>query len=266
MSARVRRVGYPSWAPAPVAALEDLLRLKSHPLYCMAKSGDASAAFQVVADRMPRSLLYELRRVLPMNPWLVPAISMERRGCNALPIAMAHYLAEGLGGRVWLDTIQCNKAWHTGADMMERLVRRPLFDGKAPRDAPCVLVDDVSTVGSTLAELSDHLLQRDAEVAGSVLMVNASRSALLCPDQRIVGLVSDRFGAVIEDELAIHPAALTRDEANYLVGFRSADELRKRAATARSTLDQRAASAPASPDCPDERPRPRPDAFELRPA
>jgi len=42
-----------------------------------------------------------------------------------------------------------------------------------------------------------------------------------------------RYGDEIREEFGIDPAALTASEARYLIGFRTADELRTRAATAR---------------------------------
>lgn len=43
----------------------------------------------------------------------------------------------------------------------------------------------------------------------------------------------------IEDILQIAPAALTANEANYLIGFRTADEIRNRLAKARKETDLR---------------------------
>jgi hypothetical protein len=72
------------------------------------------------------------------------------------------------------------------------------------------------------------------EVVGSVL-VNAARSGKVIPPAKTLKLLERRFGDEIHTTFDIETAALTREEAQYLIGFRTADELRNRAAAARET-------------------------------
>src|SRR5690554_4878207 len=52
------------------------------------------------------------------------------------------------------------RVFHTGADPMERLRLRPSFEGAVKSGAHYVLVDDVTSMGGTLAELANYLLDR----------------------------------------------------------------------------------------------------------
>ena len=48
----------------------------------------------------------------------------------------------------------------------------------------------------------------------------------------LIGEIERRYGDAIREVFGIAPAALTADEAQYLIGFRDADEIRGRAAKA----------------------------------
>ena len=52
-------------------------------------------------------------------------------------------------------------------------------------------------------------------------------------------LLDRRFGNEFFDIFGIKPDALTANEAQYLVGFRSIDEIRNRLAAARQEIDRR---------------------------
>lgn len=98
--------------------------LKSHPAYFAAKNGDVRSAAAVVRAYAPD--------VSDMPPGMsfLPVAALDRYGShNALPVALATYLASKTDGRVHLGVVQTNRAGHTGARAMERLVSRAYFDG-----------------------------------------------------------------------------------------------------------------------------------------
>lgn len=102
-----------------------------------------------------------------------------------------------------------------------------------------VPIDDVTTMGGTLADLADHVRRYDGTVAGGVVIVKAARTGRLLADPRVTARLERRFGDVIRELFDIDPAALTAEEARYLDGFRSADEIRNRSIKARqTTLDR----------------------------
>ncbi|WP_245983080.1 conjugal transfer protein TraN [Trinickia fusca] len=137
------------------------------------------------------------------------------------------------------DIVQMSKVYHTGADPMERLNLRPSFHGRVERGRDYVLVDDVTTLGGTLCDLADFVRCGGGNPVAAVVLVNASRSGKLFPAQKTVSLLEKRFGNEIREIFGIAPQALTADEAQYLIGFRSSEEIRDRSAQARQKTDLR---------------------------
>lgn len=95
-----------------------------------------------------------------------------------------------------------------------------------------VLVDDVTTMGSTLADLASYIRSQGGEVAGSVTLVNAARGGTMTPASKTTLELEARHGDEIRKLFGIEPSALTASEAQYLLGFRTTDELRNRVAKA----------------------------------
>ncbi|MGI8604456.1 MAG: phosphoribosyltransferase [Verrucomicrobiales bacterium] len=122
---------------------------------------------------------------------------------------------------------------------MERLATRPEFEGLVTPGRLHVLVDDVTTMGGTLAELASYIQIQGGLVAGVLVLVNAGRLKQLHPTQSLVRKLESRHGHEIENILGIRPTALTANEASYLIGFRSLDEIRNRLAKARQETDRR---------------------------
>ncbi|MDP3517076.1 MAG: phosphoribosyltransferase [Pseudohongiella sp.] len=115
---------------------------------------------------------------------------------------------------------------------MERLRLRPSFEGVVQPDRAYFLVDDVSSMGTTLAELANYLQVNGGKVAGTLLLVNAGRSKEFKPAAKYIRLLEERFGDEIRQIFGVHTRALTANEAGYLVGFRTIDEIRNRLAKA----------------------------------
>jgi len=72
-----------------------------------------------------------------------------------------------------------------------------------------------------------------------VVLVNAARSGRLTPARRLITMLERRHGNTIREAFQIDPVALTAEEAQYLIGFRSADEIRNRSLAARQETDRR---------------------------
>ncbi|WP_229657300.1 phosphoribosyltransferase [Burkholderia pseudomallei] len=234
----IRSQGFPADMPAPLFRYKTDKELKEHPRYTEAKAGSTDAAISVVYDvAMP--LINEAAGKLPPDLVYVAPHAIEATGDNAIPQVLAAALAVFAKGIVDEDIVQAAKVFHTGADPMERMNLRPFFDGTVIDGQAYVLVDDVSTMGGTLAELGNYIQLRGGQIAGVVVIVNASRSGTLYPVQKTVKLLERRFGNEIREIFGIEPSALTADEANYLIGFRSADEIRGRSTKAREETNLR---------------------------
>lgn len=122
---------------------------------------------------------------------------------------------------------------------MERMAARAQFEGRITPGAEYVLVDDVTSLGGTLAELANYIQVYSGIVTDVVVLVNAGRNFALAPDKKFVNLIKERFDDEFTEIFGIEPAALTANEAQYLAGFRSADELRNRLAAAEQEIDRR---------------------------
>ena len=122
---------------------------------------------------------------------------------------------------------------------MERLALRPEFEGAVQVGDRYVLVDDVISLGGTLAELS-HYIQRNGGIVQDVaVIVNAGRNKSLRPDAKTLKTLKRRYANEIIEIFGIHVDALTANEAQYLVGFRSANEIRNRLLKAQQEVDLR---------------------------
>lgn len=217
----------------------DTASLKAHPDYSAAKSGNAESAARLVSDLVrPDDIAAAREKIGDGAIWLAPDAE-EASGRNAIPAMLAHLYASETNGTVDDNIVQANRAFHTGANAMQRLIARPVFVGGVTRGARYVLVDDVTTMGGTLAELANHIRAGGGEVAGVVTLANAGRAPTMTALKQQTAAIERRYGQAVRDILHIDPAALTRDESIYVLGFRDADAIRNRAASAAQARAER---------------------------
>ncbi|MBX6420186.1 MAG: hypothetical protein IRZ06_04135, partial [Nevskia sp.] len=228
----VRSTGFDKASGTVVADFKNDIPLKANPDYKAAKAGDTDAAVRLVKALVkPESI--EAARAFGKDVTYVPVHAEEAAGLNKIPSALAAYYAKQTGADVGGTIVQTNRAYHTGANAMERLLARAEFSGKVEPGRRYVLVDDVTTMGSTLADLAHYIRSQGGEVAGSVVLVNAMRGGKMTADAKTVRELEARHGDEIRKLFGIEPRALTGPEAQYLIGFRTTDELRNRVAKAR---------------------------------
>lgn len=233
-----RSHGFLPGADMPIWLFPDDVSLKAHPTYREAKAGDVPAAVRLVSD-LALPFLVRHRHLLPQAAFYVAPHAREASGDNAIPQVLAQACAMVSGGIADDDIVQISRVFHTGADPMERIAARAVFEGLVSANAVHILVDDVTTMGGTLAELADFIQIRGGIIGGVIVMVNAGRVKNFCPSQAVVRKIENRFSHELERILSIQANALTANEANYLIGFRTADEIRNRLAKARQETDLR---------------------------
>ncbi len=237
-SLSIRSHPIPSESAVPLALLKDHQQIKSHPDYLAAKSGDYEAASRLVRQiAMP--LIRRAMAHYPKGCLFVAPHAIESVGENAIPSMLSAALAVACAGEPDKTLIQKEKVYHTGADPMERLNNRPTFSGKVKTSRRYVIVDDVATLGGTVSELASYIQRQGGIVQGICLIVNAGRSGTLKPKKTHISLLKQRHGDDIEKLFGIQPEALTADEASYLAGFRTTDEIRTRSIKAREKTDHR---------------------------
>jgi hypothetical protein len=229
---------FPSSVTRPFAMARTDTVLKAQSGYAEAKAGIADAAIELIAS-MALPFIAEIARQLPANAWYVAPHAREATGDNAIPQVLAAACAAASGGLIDTDIVQTSRVFHTGADPMERIAARPDFEGLVTPGASYVLTDDVTTMGGTLAELANYIQERGGIVTGVVVLVNAGRVEEFHPFPSVISKLKSRHENQIEHLFGIHPDALTANEANYLIGFRTTDEIRNRLAKAREETTRR---------------------------
>jgi hypothetical protein len=221
---RIRSHPFPDAAALPHSLWDDDRSLKAHPAYRQAKAGEKDAAIDLVWD-LAIEFLSGLQSKLPLELSYVAPYAREATGDNAIPLMLASACAEILHGEVETEIVQASRVFHTGAKAMERLLLHPQFDGPVTAGTAYVLVDDVICLGGTLAELADYIQAGGGQVAAVVTLV--------------MRLLREMFPDAIQHTFGIDPGALTANEASYLSGFRTADELRNRATKAAEEINLR---------------------------
>jgi hypothetical protein len=122
---------------------------------------------------------------------------------------------------------------------MQRLILRPEFEGPVQVGANYVLIDDVVNFGTTLAELAHYIQLNGGLVSDIAVLVNAGRNKSLSPDRTTLKILKERFANEIIEIFGINIDALTANEAQYLVGFRTSDEIRNRCLKAKKESNLR---------------------------
>ncbi|MBK6726739.1 MAG: phosphoribosyltransferase [Xanthomonadales bacterium] len=228
--------------------------LKAHSDYVLAKAGDLHAAIRLVGD-LAAPLRSSMGSFDPSTIFVAPH-AKESTGDNAIPIVLSAYLAEHCQALLDDEIVQVNRVFHTGADAMERLIAPAEFEGEVVPDGRYVIVDDVMTLGGTIADLASYIQTNGGNVIGVVTLVDASRSGSLLCKARILREIEKRFGDEVRQQFGIEPNALTAEEAGYLIGFRSAEEIRGRAAKAAEERRRRLRSKGIRVDEVDDSPAP----------
>ena len=232
-----RLYGWPD-AIQPLALFGKDQQLKSHHAYQRAKAGDEVAALDLLLD-VAVSWLYQHRARFPPGCLYVAPHAQEATGDNAIPQSLAAVCAAVWGGVTETGIVQSDRVYHTGADAMERMAARAQFVGPVQPDERYILVDDVTSLGGTLAELANYIQHGGGKIQDVVVLVNAGRNPALVPSPKNVQILNKRFGDDVFNIFGIKPEALTANEAQYLVGFRSIDEIRNRLAAAGQEIDRR---------------------------
>ncbi|MCP9925847.1 hypothetical protein KBY79_11575 [Synechococcus lacustris C3-12m-Tous] len=235
---RIRSHPFPDVAALPYWIWDDDQTLKAHPAYRQAKAGEQDAAIDLVWD-LAMDFLQTLLPKLPLELTYVAPYAREASGDNAIPLMLASACAEVLHGEVETEIVQASRVFHTGAKAMERLLLRPQFDGPVTPGTTYGLVDDVTCLGGTLAELADYIQAGGGQVAAVITLVNAGRLKPLKPEALVIRHLRERFPDAIHHTFGIDPGALTANEARYISGFRTSDDLRNRAAKAAKENDLR---------------------------
>ena len=150
------------WADFPDVVLHtNLPTLEAHPAYLSAKMGNPEAAIQLAKD-----LIVPDKISFPGIDAVVPVVRADAGEKNAIPIAAAAILAQRLNLEPIASITQTNDVGHTKANAPVRILGQPTFAGKIRPYARVLIVDDVLSYGSTIANLRGWIHQQRAVAVG----------------------------------------------------------------------------------------------------
>ena len=172
------------WHDFPDVVIQTTVhKLRSRPAYDQAKRGAGEAAFEVVQE------LIKPEKIPFAFDIIVPVMQFDRDKPNALPLVYATALAKHFDAYLEIGIRQANVVSHTFADAHTRILGQPMFIGKIQPGSRVLIVDDVVTYGSTLANLRGWLQQQGAIVVGATtLAAGFGGTKLALPD-----IVRDRL-------------------------------------------------------------------------
>jgi hypothetical protein len=205
-------------------------KLRAHPDYKAAKSGDTAAAFHLVDDSIDAAKVDAIRQMIgDSRPTVVAVHAEESGGRNKLPAAYADALGDRLGLPVDENIIQSNKPLRTGSSALHRITTPVEFTGPIKPGAQYLLADDHISQGGTLADLKAYIERNGGEVVGATTLTGNDAAAKLSVDPATIAKLRQKFPDIEplwERRFGHGFDGLTQGEASYLARYNSADSLR----------------------------------------
>lgn len=216
----------------------DLGALKNEPEYQAAKSGDMSAAIELVDRLLTDDTVGKIREQIgDGKPLVLPVLAVEAAGNNKIPLAMAEALADRLGLDVELGIIQSDKVGRTDSGADHRLAFNPTFEGDVKQGQKYLVVDDTLTMGGTVASLRGYVENRGGKVVAASVMT-AHEGALNLPvKSSMLAAIENKHGPSInnfwQETFGYGTDKLTQGEAGHLKSAKTVDAIRERITAAR---------------------------------
>lgn len=152
----------------------------------------------------------------------------------AYAIALAKHFETDLE----LEILQANVVSHTTADAETRILGQPVYIGKLQRGSRVLIVDDVITFGSTLANLRGWIETQGATVVGATTLAAGFGATKLALPESIHDRLMEQFpiqAEALAKELGFTVTAdcFTNREARFLCGLKQERDIERLVATAR---------------------------------
>lgn len=216
------RVYRAPWKDFPdVVVQTTIAKLKAHRDYANAKAGDPESGIRVVSDLLkPGKVKFKIDAI-------VPVLQFDANKRNWIPISYAALLSQELQVPVLGEVKQSNQVSHTGADAASRILGQPMFDGKVEAGIRVLVVDDVVTYGSTIANLRGWLEHQGVIVVGSTTLAAAFGATKLAPPDEIMERLFSRFPTEVKqlaDNLGFDSRNFTNREVRYLEEIKTLDK------------------------------------------
>lgn len=203
--------------------------INNRPDHKAAKSGDINAAIRIVKRVKDGKLIHDLVEKYP-NAIVAPIYAEnEDVSTNKLPIALAHeFVSKGLKQA---NIVQIEKAKHTNADALDRIINVPQFDGDIVQGAEYIIIDDVMTMGGSLNALRSYIESKGGKVVAISVLANNSQDGIinLSPTQETLNELRKLKYRVYEnilrkEGLYANFKCLTEQQARAIIGSRQIRE------------------------------------------
>ena len=229
------------WGDFPPAITNGFIdSLGDLPDYPAAKAGDPAAALRLVQGLLKPETVEAVRQTFKpdTNTCIVAVHAEESAGRNKIPLAIAHSLADALGGiTVDNNIVQINRVRRTGSNANHRLAFPPQFAGNVEAGKNYILVDDTLTQGGTLAALRGYITNRGGNVLGVMVMSAKQHSLQLAPSQELLDSIQFKHGDTMnqfwQKEFGYGIEQLTQSEAAHVYAAANVDAIRDRISQAR---------------------------------
>jgi hypothetical protein len=211
------------WNGFPDVAVQTTVgKLKSHPDYDAAKSGDQDAALRVIDQ------VFKPRKLTDSCDLIVPVLQLDQGKQNMLAIAYALRLGRELGAEVFLGISQSNQVSHTGADATTRILGQPTFLGQIAPGRRVVIVDDVATFGSTLANLRGWIEHQGSQVIRATTLGATFGGTKLAQPKDAFAKLLEKYPDVeiLSQNLGFTPDCFTGRETHFLTQVPSREKMR----------------------------------------
>ena len=204
-----------------IAVQTTVAKLKSHPDYAAAKSGDQDAALRVIEQ------IFKPGKVTDPSDLIVPVLQLDAGRQNMLAVAYALRLGRELGAEVFLGICQSNQVSHTGADAITRILGQPTFLGQIAPGRRVVIVDDVATFGSTLANLRGWIEHQGAHVIRASTLGATFGGTKLAQSKEAFAKLLEKFPEVetLSRKLGFTPDCFTGRETHFLTQVPSREKM-----------------------------------------
>jgi hypothetical protein len=201
--------------------------LPDHDLYDLAKrKADTAAALEIIEDFVDWDAidlvvdLWRDRRGSP--PYLIAPSVANSQGTNALPLAYAAWLSKELEFPLCRTMYQHQGVKRDFNDGWFRFAHKTMLFGEIPPESTFILVDDVCTLGGTLAETRTFVEGLGGTVVGMTCLASSSGEHVqLALSQKTSYELGAKFGDPLKvfwkGEFGYDTDCLTDPEASYLV-------------------------------------------------
>lgn len=218
-----------------------LRTLSKQPEYSHAKRNANYEAAFLIAHRLMSPVAMESiktridydsfkREPARLRPIVVAPIKLNGKSKNLIPMAMAHIVADHFQLEVCRDIVQEDGQGRTGKGALDRLIIQPVFSGKVEKGRKYIIVDDVFTMGGSIASLASYIEQGGGKVLCCSVLANQSQ---------VIGTAKEKLRPVVMP-LQAAPEVLNSMERKY--GWKFGEQFERAVGFAIPALTTREAS------------------------